>query len=118
MTIPEARERCKALIALVPRDALIVAILVLASSLSFGLGYLAGLDAGHSTTISFENDPGISPAAAAAAGQVVASKSGTKYYLPECAGAARISEANKVWFPSASAAEKAGYAPAANCAGL
>ncbi len=45
MTIAEAREKCKSLVAKVPRDVLILAILVLVALLSFGLGYLAGLDA-------------------------------------------------------------------------
>lgn len=45
MTIADMREKCKSLAAKVPRDALVLAILVLASSLSFGLGYMAGLDA-------------------------------------------------------------------------
>ena len=52
------------------------------------------------------------------AGQVVASKNGTKYYLPDCAGADRIAPANKVWFASAAAAAAAGYTPAVNCKGL
>lgn len=114
MTIAEAREKCKILVAKVPRDALILAILVLASSLSFGLGYLAGLDAGRNNDIQFETSPIV---ATPMEGQVVASKSGTKYYLPGCAGADRISDANKVWFASASAATKAGYTSAANCSG-
>ncbi len=115
MTIAEAREKCKSIVATVPRDVLILAILVLASSMSFGLGYLAGLDAGRDTNIPFEASPII---AASMEGQVVASKSGTKYYLPECSGADRISDANKIWFTSVSAADAAGYAPAANCKGL
>ena len=45
MNIAEARDKCKSLIAKAPRDALVLAILVMASALSFGLGYLAGLDA-------------------------------------------------------------------------
>ena len=45
MTIAEARDKCKSLVAKVPRDVLILSILVLASFLSFGLGYFAGLDA-------------------------------------------------------------------------
>lgn len=45
MTIAGAREKCKSLVAKVPRDVLILAILVLASLFSFGLGYMAGLDA-------------------------------------------------------------------------
>jgi hypothetical protein len=45
MTIAEAREKCKSLVAKAPRDVLIIAVLILACLLSFGLGYLAGLDA-------------------------------------------------------------------------
>lgn len=48
MTISEARDKCKTFVAKVPRDALILSILVLTAFLSFGLGYLAGLDAGRS----------------------------------------------------------------------
>ncbi|MHB8651805.1 MAG: hypothetical protein ACYC8S_01585 [Minisyncoccota bacterium] len=51
-------------------------------------------------------------------GAVVASKTGTKYHLPGCAGAQKISETNKVWFASRADAEIAGYTPAANCKGL
>ncbi len=115
MTIPEAREKCKSVVATVPRDVLILAILLLASSVSFGLGYVTGLDVGRDTNTSFEASPIV---ATSAEGRVVASKSGTKYYLPECVGAERISDANKVWFTSASAASAAGYTPATNCKGL
>lgn len=122
MTIPEAREKCKILIGKVPRDTLIVTILVLASSCSFGLGYLAGLDEGEAQNTPFEACPVVATSENSAepshTGQVVASKSGTKYYLPSCAGADRISEANKVWFVSPAAAVAAGYAPAVNCKGL
>lgn len=111
MTISEARDKCKTFIAKVPRDTLILSILVLSSSLSFGLGYLAGLDAKMQTNDVLTQEVSTS-------GQVVASKSGTKYYLPECSGAERISDANKVWFTSAEAAKGAGYSPATNCEGL
>lgn len=39
----------------------------------------------------------------------VASKRGTKYYPLESAGAGSISPANRVFFETASDAEKAGY---------
>lgn len=112
MTIAEAREKCKILIGRVPRDVFIIAILVLASSASFGLGYLAGIDAGQGSGVSIELSPLV---ATSSAGQIVASKTGTKYYLSQCAGANRITDANKVWFTSASAAQAAGYTLAANC---
>lgn len=94
---------------------LILGVLVLTSSLSFCLGYLAGLDADSVGSAAPESTPA---PATSVVGQVVASKSGTKYYLPSCAGAERISETNKVWFASPELAAAAGYAPAANCKGL
>lgn len=51
-------------------------------------------------------------------GSVVASKNGTKYHYPWCAGAGQISEKNKIYFDSTEAARAAGYTPAANCKGL
>ncbi len=53
-----------------------------------------------------------------AGGQVVASKTGTKYYFPWCAGAKRIKPENQITFASADLARSAGYTPAANCKGL
>lgn len=94
---------------------LIITILILASSASFGLGYLAGLDRGQGSSIPLEEYPLIAPGTQ---GQVVASKGGTKYYLPSCAGANRISDANKIWFISSAAANAAGYSPATNCKGI
>lgn len=51
-------------------------------------------------------------------GSFIASKNGTKYFLPWCAGALQIKDANKVWFASKEEAEKAGYKPAGNCPGI
>lgn len=50
--------------------------------------------------------------------KVVASRTGTKYHLANCPGAAQIKEENKVFFDSVELAKAAGYAPAANCPGL
>jgi hypothetical protein len=115
MSIAETRDKCKAVVAKIPRDTLILSVLVLASTLCFGFGYLTGLDAGTAdsswpATTFF--------AATSTEGAVVASKSGMKYYLPSCAGVNRISDENKVWFPSKEAAETLGYSPASNCDGL
>lgn len=49
---------------------------------------------------------------------VVASKSGTKYHLPSCPGAAQIKSDNRLEFDSIAEAEAAGYKPATNCPGL
>ena len=51
-------------------------------------------------------------------GQFVASKNGGKYYFPWCSGTSRIKDENKIWFATEDEAKKAGYGPAANCAGL
>ncbi|HQT83171.1 MAG: hypothetical protein B7W98_01460 [Parcubacteria group bacterium 20-58-5] len=116
MNIAETREKCKTFVAKMPRDTLIIGVLILASSASFGLGYLAGMDAGQGSAAASAESP--AEPLSTPARQVVASKNGTKYYLPECAGANRISDANRVWFASPAAAESAGYAPAANCSGM
>ena len=50
--------------------------------------------------------------------KVVASRSGTKYHLPDCAGAKQIKPENRIEFESIEAAMAAGYSPAANCPGL
>lgn len=54
----------------------------------------------------------------ASQGSVVASKNGTKYHYPWCAGAKQISEKNKITFGSIEEARAAGYTPASNCKGL
>lgn len=115
MTIAEVREKCKGTLAKIPRDILVIAIIFFASSASFGLGYLAGIDMGQGST-SAAYIPSSLPRDSDRT--IVASKNGTKYYLSGCAGAQAISEANKVWFVSAFAAEAAGYTPAANCKGI
>lgn len=120
MTIAEVREKCKSLAgrlrerkAGIPRDLLFLGIIISSSMLSFGLGYLAGVDAGGAgETLA----PIVSQATSFADTEVVASKSGTKYYPPNCAGAKRVSETNTVYFVSAAAARTAGYTPAENCA--
>ncbi len=124
MTIAEVREKCKNVVAQIPRDMLILAVLILTSLLSFGFGYLAGRDSGQGSTVTLEESLFSNVPASGAAGptrgtgQVVASKNGTKYYLPGCAGVDRISLANKIWFASTAAAVAAGYGPAANCKGI
>lgn len=121
MTVAEVREKCKRIISRVPRDAVVVAVLVLSSSLSFGLGYLAGQGSGQGSSLVLEESPLATSSTRSSIvenSKVVASKNGTKFYLPNCAGADRISDANKVWFASATAAIKAGYTPSANCKGI
>ncbi len=110
MTIADIREKCKSLLA---RDVLIVSILIAACLASFGLGYLAGQDAGQGSDTSLTATSAATPSL-----QVVASKTGTKYYLPGCPGVDKITEENKVWFASGDLARAQGYEPAANCKGI
>ncbi len=116
MTIAELREKCKSQLAKVPKDALILLVVILASVASFGLGYQAGIDTGQGSAATGPYMPIAHDESSA--GHLVASKTGTKYYLPWCAGAAKISEENKIWFTSPDTAQQAGYTPAANCNGL
>jgi len=51
-------------------------------------------------------------------GVVVASKNGTKYHYPWCAGAKQISVKNLITFNSIEEAKAKGYTPASNCKGL
>jgi hypothetical protein len=60
----------------------------------------------------------VSSQSSGAQGVYVASKSGTRYYLPNCSGVSRIKEENKVWFQTKEQAEARGLLPAANCPGL
>jgi len=50
-----------------------------------------------------------------AGGRVVASKNGTKYHYPWCAGASQIKEENKIWYESELQAQQAGLTKAKNC---
>lgn len=109
-------------------------ILILVAVTSFGLGRLsrqgggqAGLrvlypegmaemrlDGAAGAAASFETRTG----AATTSGQIVASKSGTKYHFTWCSGAKSIKEENRIYFASTQEARAAGYEPASNCKGL
>ncbi len=119
---------------------MLVALIIAVSVISFYLGRLSMGDNEHipvsqansasvietkivesqvSTEATSSLTAQISPQAVGAEqGKYVASKSGTKYHLPWCAGAKQIKEENKIWFVSKEEAEKAGYTPAANCKGI
>jgi hypothetical protein len=80
-------------------------------------GAAAAISAGKRPLI----DPAIpasAPKSLPAGGEVVASKTGTAYYLPWCTGAARITNEKKITFASKEKAEASGYHPAKNCKGL
>jgi hypothetical protein len=129
MTIADIYMRGKQRLAGLPSYLAPVLVLVLATSASFGLGVLAGKDlalqgpSGAQAGIQIGSStlatplPGSSEAPQEL-GVYVASKNGTKYYLPSCSGAGRIKEENKVWFQTVADAVAAGYTPANACPGL
>jgi len=95
--------------------ALLPAVVVLVGLSAFGLGRLSvtGLPAAGAAPA-----PASAKVVSAEEGQFVASKAGTKYYLPSCAGASNIKEENRVYFVSVAQAQAAGYTAAANCPGI
>ena len=101
------------------KEALSVAILLLLVSAAFGVGYLTGRDAGQGSELSVSKIP-LTEATTSwpAGGGYVASKTGSKYYLPWCGGAKSIKVENKIQFATRADAESAGYTPAANCKGI
>ncbi len=145
MNIPEVREKIKLLQdRLNTRELYTVLLILVVGFGSFGLGRLSTIREGkppvlveqaNTPILSTPNSPegntvvvtppskstglaAVHSATPASGGQLVASKGGTKYYFPWCGSAARISEANKIWFNSVEEARKAGYTPASNCKGL
>lgn len=144
MSIKESVNKIKGYIQTVPADLkynlFIALLIVLVGTASFGLGRLSKTSLSHgdiriltpqnasanvlgSVSVS-ENTKSTQPElpenvyVGESGGEVVASKSGTKYHYPWCAGAKQISEKNKITFVSIEEARKAGYTPAANCKGL
>ena len=138
MTISDTEVHGKAYFKRIPPDLLVLVVLLLSCSLAFGLGILAGKDMAKTQGKDGfwieqlpEKVPAVAgPAAAVQALQTapepalpepkvyVASKNGTKYYLPTCGTAKRIKEENRVWFASKEEAEATGYQAAQNCPGL
>lgn len=108
MTIAEVREVCNRWLERVPRDILALIIVLLSSLASFGMGYAAGQDSG-------QGSPVMQLSSCPAFEFVVASRSGTKYYYPWCAGADQIDDAHRIWYPQAIDAENAGYTRASRC---
>lgn len=145
MSIKESVNKIKGLLYTIPQDTkynfFIALLIILVGTASFGLGRLSVNDFNNAgikiiTPRDFQanalqgfekNDVQISSGEQTVpkelyvpdqGGEVVASKSGSKYHLPWCAGAKQIAEKNLITFASTDEARKAGYTPAANCKGL
>ncbi len=110
----------------------VILIIVLVGALSFGLGRLSVLyGEEHSFEILYpEKETGAVLGASAdklepatsdltpQEGGYVASKTGSKYHLPWCAGARTIKPENLIKFATKADAEARGYEPAGNCKGI
>lgn len=115
MNIPERMRKFKGAVG---TDLFILIVLVLSSSISFSLGYLAAKD-GLKQEVFIDTSAAVYNAEIVKGeGKYVASISGAKYHLPTCSGAKRIKEENKIWFDNKEDAELSGYTPAGNCKGI
>lgn len=107
---------------------ILASTIILVALISFGLGRLSKIEEGRVSIKIEQNKTASSTAqttsvinsntAQSADKTFVASKNGTKYHYPWCAGAQSIKEENKIWFSTTEEAQKAGYSPASNCPGL
>lgn len=90
--------------------------IVLLAFLTLGFWQLHSL-AGTKTPLKIVNIAPDEQGQAVTAQNVIASKTGTKYYLPWCGAIKRIKPENQISFASAAEARAAGYQPAGNCKG-
>lgn len=95
-------------------------LVVLASTLSYGLGRLTKLEENRPpititpvSSSTFETIKIIDEVSSDT--RIVASQKGTKYYFPWCGSSKSIKVENRRYFNSALAAEAAGYTRAGNC---
>lgn len=91
----------------------------------YSFGYLAGMDKTRAKVAIFEPNLAVLEAPKdnntieeKPAGNLVASKTGTRVYFIWCSGANRIKPENKRYFGSLDEALKKGYKPAQNCPGM
>jgi hypothetical protein len=110
--------RCKALVEEGIGQFGLILLVFLTAMAAFGLGRLSAFET-VLPPVSIQQAPQVAQVLTLApGGYVVASKTGSVYYLPWCAGAQKMASDKQVWFSSESAAQKAGYAPSKSCRGL
>jgi len=117
-SIPEWTQKIKVLTDEVIAEWGLVAIVFFVALASFGLGRLSALEGARPPVSVIQAPEDQKVRAMTLGGQFVASRTGSAYYYPWCAGATKILPQNQRWFQSEEAARKAGYAPAKNCKGL
>lgn len=105
------------------KDVFIALLMILTSSLSYGLGRLSKIEANRlPVTITAPTSSPIKlvnpPAVAENDNRLVASKKGTKYYFPWCGGRGTIKAENRIYFVTEQAALAAGLTRAGNCSSV
>ena len=132
MSIPNLLNKIKGYIDLDKDTVLYLLLIIVVSLASFGLGRLSVMsrpndennviikgDKDYASSDTFtggENrEPDSSILASDSSMSYVASKNGKLYYRPSCPTVKRIKEENRVWFTTASEAEKAGYKLSTSC---
>ncbi len=134
MSIKERLEKIKGKIdfdGILEKNTFLTILVVLVAFISFGLGRLSGLETvrkdieiefpkGQEASVFLGTFATGTPKAISSktSGTYVASKNGTKYYLPSCGSSKNISKKNRIWFDNKKEAEDAGYEPASNCKGI
>ncbi|HUO50737.1 MAG TPA: Ada metal-binding domain-containing protein [Candidatus Paceibacterota bacterium] len=118
VTIQDFVVRCKVLLEVgISQYGLIILVFLVAFG-AFGLGRLSVFETVQ-PVLSVETAPvATAILALPPGGYVVASKTGSVYYLPWCSGAQKIAVGNQVWFSSEKDAQAAGYTPSKSCKGL
>jgi len=111
----------------------LIVIVILVALLAFGIGRLSVLYGKasdfkilyptseiveHGEVLGASNTTNLTTNNSLSSGPYVASKTGSKYHLPWCAGAQAIKEENKIYFSTKDEAEARGYEPAGNCKGI
>ena len=89
------------------QDVFLVFTIILVASASFGLGRLSKITE-NDFPLQINNIASVSEVIESneVKGNYVVSKNGSKYHLPWCSGAQRISETNKIWFETKEEAER------------
>lgn len=92
-------------------------LVILAGVSGFILGQLSVLNTQtHRSEVLYESQQGIIDSNFK--GEIVASKTGSRYHYIWCSGASLIKEENKIYFENIKEARNRGYLPATNCKGL
>lgn len=116
-TIKDSALKIKGQARMIGSEWLIMGIVILTGVISFGLGRLS-LTEEYRPKVTLYERPLEVTEPIAMGGYIVASRQGSKYHFPWCAGAQSMSPANKIWFSSEEEARRYGYTPAGNCKGL